>query len=129
MPLEQLQQIRKSLAEEVQYVTNQFANLQVARQRYFQSQEALNDLNSGNMGSLFILSAYLAVLVMSCLFIDANIMIPLTTSLYIPGKLKNVESVLVDIGTGYFLEKPIDMAKKWVDGKSEMLQACVSRFC
>ena len=34
---------------------------------------------------------------------DADIMIPLTTSLYIPGKIENVESVLVDIGTGFVL--------------------------
>lgn len=32
-------------------------------------------------------------------------LVPLTPSLYVPGKLKNVGSVLVDVGTGYFIEK------------------------
>jgi Prefoldin subunit len=29
----------------------------------------------------------------------------LTSSLYVPGKLSNVETVIVDVGTGYFVEK------------------------
>jgi len=34
-----------------------------------------------------------------------DVLVPLTPSLYVPGKLKNVGSVLVDVGTGYFIEK------------------------
>jgi len=34
-----------------------------------------------------------------------DVLVPLTPSLYVPGKLKNVGSVLVDVGTGYFVEK------------------------
>lgn len=29
---------------------------------------------------------------------------PLTASLYVPGKLDDAEKVLVDVGTGYFIE-------------------------
>lgn len=29
----------------------------------------------------------------------------MTTSLYVPGKLTDVENVLVDIGTGYYVKK------------------------
>lgn len=32
-------------------------------------------------------------------------MIPLTDSLYVQGKLKNTDSVLVEIGTGYYVQK------------------------
>ena len=39
--------------------------------------------------------------------IDKNVLIPLTSSLYVPGKLKTTETVIVDIGTGYFVEKVI----------------------
>lgn len=31
-------------------------------------------------------------------------LVPLTASLYVPGKLDNSSKVLVDIGTGYFVE-------------------------
>lgn len=40
---------------------------------------------------------------------DSEMLIPLTSSLYIPGKLMDVEKVIVDIGTGYYAEKVIDL--------------------
>jgi prefoldin alpha subunit len=36
---------------------------------------------------------------------DAEILVPLTTSLYVPGKLADREKVIVDIGTGFYVEK------------------------
>lgn len=40
---------------------------------------------------------------------------------YIPGKLSNVTSVLVDIGTGYYVDKPIADAKSYIANKVTML--------
>lgn len=31
-------------------------------------------------------------------------LVPLTASLYVPGTLDDAEKVLVDVGTGYFIE-------------------------
>lgn len=31
-------------------------------------------------------------------------LVPLTASLYVPGKLDDADKVLVDVGTGYFIE-------------------------
>ena len=31
-------------------------------------------------------------------------MVPLTTSLYVPGVVGDISKVLVDVGTGYFIE-------------------------
>lgn len=36
---------------------------------------------------------------------DKQILVPLTTSLYVPGKLADTQNVIVDVGTGYFIEK------------------------
>lgn len=33
-----------------------------------------------------------------------KMLVPLTASLYVPGKLDDAEKVLVDVGTGYFIE-------------------------
>ncbi|KAJ3848714.1 Prefoldin alpha-like protein, partial [Lentinula lateritia] len=33
------------------------------------------------------------------------ILVPLTNSLYVPGKLNNPDLVLIDVGTGYFVQK------------------------
>lgn len=34
-----------------------------------------------------------------------EMLVPLTSSLYVPGKLGDTSKVLVDVGTGYFLEQ------------------------
>lgn len=34
-----------------------------------------------------------------------TILVPLTTSLYVPGNLSDPEHVIVDVGTGYFVKK------------------------
>lgn len=36
---------------------------------------------------------------------EAEILIPLTSSLYVPGKLADRQKVIVDIGTGFYVEK------------------------
>ena len=37
--------------------------------------------------------------------LDKAILVPLTTSLYVPGTLADNENVIVDIGTGFYVEK------------------------
>lgn len=34
-----------------------------------------------------------------------TILVPLTNSLYVPGKLADLENVIVDVGTGYYVKK------------------------
>jgi len=38
------------------------------------------------------------------------ILVPLTTSLYVPGTLADKENVIVDVGTGFYVEK---VCKPW----------------
>lgn len=44
-------------------------------------------------------------------------LVPLTSSLYVPGKLSDHEHVLVDVGTGFFVEKNIEDAKNFYERK------------
>lgn len=37
--------------------------------------------------------------------VGKEILIPLTSSLYVPGKLTDVENVVIDVGTGYYVKK------------------------
>lgn len=46
---------------------------------------------------------------------------PLTSSLYVPGTLASTETVLVDVGTGFYVEKTTADAKKFYEGKSDEL--------
>ena len=36
---------------------------------------------------------------------DKTVLVPLTSSLYVPGKLNDTEHVIVDVGTGYYVKK------------------------
>ena len=46
-----------------------------------------------------------------------DVLVPLTGSMYVPGKLCNADKVVVDIGTGYYVEKPSKEAKEYFDRK------------
>lgn len=83
--IEQLKQIKQQFDEELQHLTSAFQSLKVAQSKFTAAILALDDIKLLNK--------------------DKNILIPLTTSLYVPGKLLDSENVLVDIGTGYFIQK------------------------
>lgn len=36
---------------------------------------------------------------------DGSILVPLTNSLYVPGRIKDKGNVIIDVGTGYFVKK------------------------
>lgn len=50
-----------------------------------------------------------------------TVLVPLTSSLYVPGTLSDTKNVLVDIGTGYYVEKSTADAEKFYNGKVETL--------
>jgi prefoldin alpha subunit len=92
LPPADLAKLRQSLTEDVQTITQNYGNLKLAHSKYGQALEALQDITPENK--------------------DKRIMVPLTSSMYIPGTLANIESVLVDVGTGYFVEKVTQHANK-----------------
>lgn len=47
---------------------------------------------------------------------------PLTSSLYVTGTLVDVKNVLVDVGTGFYVEKSTDDAKEFYDRKIKDLE-------
>lgn len=46
-----------------------------------------------------------------------EILVPLTASLYVPGTICDSNKVLVDVGTGYFVEKTVPKAKELIERK------------
>ncbi|KAL6718035.1 hypothetical protein ACLMJK_004120 [Lecanora helva] len=53
--------------------------------------------------------------------IDTPLLVPLTTSLYVPGILASTSTVLIDIGTGFYVEKTPDEAQHFYKRKVEDL--------
>ncbi|KXN85524.1 putative prefoldin subunit 5 [Leucoagaricus sp. SymC.cos] len=54
---------------------------------------------------------------------DKVILVPLTNSLYVPGKLSDTEHVIVDVGTGYFVKKTRPQAIKYYEEKVDYLKS------
>ena len=50
------------------------------------------------------------------------LLVPLTGSLYVPGETAALESVLVDVGTGYFIEKSVDEAYAFIGRKMGLIE-------
>ena len=48
-----------------------------------------------------------------------SILVPLTPSLYVPGKLSSPDTVLIDVGTGFYIEKDPDAAQVFSKKKVE----------
>lgn len=52
---------------------------------------------------------------------DKLCLIPLTGSMYVPGRIKDIDNVVVDIGTGYYVEEDRDSAKDYFKRKVEFV--------
>jgi len=48
-------------------------------------------------------------------------MVPLTSSLYVPGIMEQNDRVLVEVGAGYFIEESTERAKEYCEKKIKML--------
>ncbi|KAL7278011.1 hypothetical protein ACG7TL_007970 [Trametes sanguinea] len=83
----QLADVRRQLEEELTHLSNSYAQLRQAQAKFRACMENVGQVKPGNE--------------------DKTILVPLTNSLYVPGKLRDTEHVIVDIGTGYYVKKAI----------------------
>ena len=52
---------------------------------------------------------------------DKEVMVPLTSSLYVPGIMDDTDKVLVEVGASYFIEQSNQHAQDYCARKREML--------
>ncbi|KAL5568813.1 hypothetical protein UlMin_025388 [Ulmus minor] len=52
-----------------------------------------------------------------------KMLVPLTASLYVAGTLDDTNNVLVDVGTGYFIEKTMVEGKDYCERKINLLRS------
>uniref|UniRef100_A0A0A9ZEP8 Prefoldin subunit 5 n=1 Tax=Lygus hesperus TaxID=30085 RepID=A0A0A9ZEP8_LYGHE len=93
---QELKELHNNLTQELQLLMNNLNTMKLALNKYKASKEALTILDSQKDE-------------------EKETLVPLTSSLYIPGKISHINSVLVDIGTGYFAEKTIPSSLKFLD--------------
>uniref|UniRef100_A0A8B9S140 Prefoldin subunit 5 n=1 Tax=Accipiter nisus TaxID=211598 RepID=A0A8B9S140_9AVES len=101
LPLPQLELLKGQLDQEVEFLSSSIAQLKVVQTKYVEAKDCLNVLNKSNEGK--------------------DLLVPLTSSMYVPGKLSDVERVLIDVGTGYYVEKTADDARDFFKRKIDFL--------
>jgi len=95
--LMQLTQFKNQLDQDLQFYQESLQNLKVAQTKFQDSGDSLSKLTPENN--------------------EKEILVPLTGSMYVPGKLSDPEKVLVDVGTGYYVEKDVESAKEYFTKK------------
>ena len=50
-------------------------------------------------------------------------LVPITSSFYVPGETTALDTVLVDVGTGYFIEKSLPEALAFLDRKMALIES------
>lgn len=97
---QQLVEFRKSIDQEINHFTQSLQALQTAQSKL---KDCISSVESMEKST------------------NDELLVPLTSSLYLPGKITTKDQYLVDIGTGYFVEKLADDAKKVYETKINKL--------
>ncbi|XP_012942922.1 prefoldin subunit 5 [Aplysia californica] len=99
LPIPHLNHLSQQLEQELEFLSNSINQLKVAQNKFSESEEAVSQI--GSPGS--------------------DVLVPLTASMYVPGKLSEDQDLLVDIGTGYYVNMTRAKAQDFFKRKIEYL--------
>jgi prefoldin alpha subunit len=102
-------------------LTNSYQNLRVAQQKFKDCVVSVKDGVAGSAQGMYRYSLQPVGQTIDKTPLDKTLLVPLTSSLYVPGKLASTSHVLVDVGTGFYVEKTTDDALTFYNGKIEEL--------
>lgn len=102
VPTPQLSNVKNQLQQDVQHLTSSFTQLRTAQSKFRDCVKSVGEGLEGKDGG-------------------TPLLVPLTSSLYVPGKLCTPHTVLVDVGTGFYVEKSPTDAKQFYNAKIEEL--------
>ncbi|KAJ5218555.1 uncharacterized protein N7498_000654 [Penicillium cinerascens] len=105
----QLRALQTRLTTELEHLTTSHAKLRAAQSKF---RDCVRSINDGVTGSKEKGTEG-----------RDEILVPLTSSLYVKGRLTDREKVLVDVGTGFYVEKTHDKAVAFYDDKVKGLDS------
>ncbi|NP_001088120.1 prefoldin subunit 5 S homeolog [Xenopus laevis] len=108
LSLPQLEGLKSQLDQEVEFLSSSIAQLKVVQTKYVEAKECLSVLNKSNEGK--------------------QLLVPLTSSMYVPGTLNDVSTIMIDVGTGYYVEKTVEDAKDFFKRKVEFLTKQIEKI-
>lgn len=105
LDLPQLTDVKRQLDEELSHLTNSFGQLSKAQARFKACIENVGDVNK-----------------------EKTVLVPLSNSLYVPGKLSDPDHVIVDVGTGYYVKKTRAEATKHYKAKADFVRSNLEKL-
>ncbi|KAL3458816.1 Prefoldin [Aspergillus heterothallicus] len=111
---QQLRALQTRLSSELEHLTSSHAKLRAAQSRF---RDCVRSINEGVVGSEKKGTQG-----------RDEILVPLTTSLYVKGRLVDREKVLVDVGTGYYVEKTAAKAIEFYEQKVKELETSLGEL-
>ena len=99
---QQLSQVKKQLDEELEHLTSSYAQLHGAQNNFRECLRCVQARAAAPEGS-------------------NSVLVPLTNSLYVKGELADSDRVLVDVGTGFLVDKTLKSAQKFYESKVQEL--------
>jgi prefoldin alpha subunit len=108
LSMAQVEQVRSQLQSEIEMLQSSIQRLQFAQEGFGESMLAVSRLPINNQ--------------------DNSLLVPLSSSMYVPGRLSDPEHVLVDIGTGYFIEMRPKKAQDYFKRKHDYIQIEIDKL-
>ena len=101
LSLEQLNYVGKQVEKEIDSYSKYYASLRAINNKFIENKEYIKVLKESQ---------------------DKEILVPITSSLYIAGKSTDVKKLTVEIGANFFVETSVEKADKFCDRKLNSLK-------
>ena len=101
LTIDQLDYVGKQIEQEISNYSQYYSSLRIANNKFLDNKDYIKDLRN---------------------YQDREILVPMTSSLYIPGKCSDVKKLTIEIGGNFYVETTIDKADKFCDRKLESIK-------
>lgn len=102
---QQLTAVKKQLDEEVEHLTSSFAQLQAAQIKFKDCLRCVKTQGATKGKYRPQILKCRSFQMLKIMTDKKEILVPLTNSLYVKGNIARPDRVLVDVGTGFYIEK------------------------
>ncbi len=100
LSLEQLSSIGKQIEQDIQSLSGSYTSLKVVMQKFKENKDYIKSLQSAK---------------------DKEMLIPMTQSVFIPGKISDISNFTIELGGNYFVRTNIKNSEAFCDRKIKLL--------
>merc|ERR1712032_1018058 len=105
--LEQLTQVGKQVEQEINSYNSYYTSLKVALAKFVDNKDYIADFKNCS---------------------KKDILVPITSSLYIPGKCSDIKSVMIEVGANYFVGTSLAKADGFCDRKVKVIRESMDKI-